>query len=106
MILAGHLPTEHIPLEAWQKMPVYESENNADIAPSGWSRSRDSRGKPICIFMPFHYTRAAFAVRPIVRVKMGRREITAAQQVAYEFFIRTRKVIRNHYSPGNAEWMA
>lgn len=87
MFFAGHCPTHHFGWAEWFTMPI-DNDPDSGLMPShGWSRSRDSRGKPVCVFFDWA-TMRGYAVRPIVRVKMGRRVVSDAQQTIYEWFSR------------------
>lgn len=97
MFFTGHLPTKRFSHVDWAEMPVLESENNLCIAPDGWSRSR-MNGKPICIYMSEDSISGAFAVRPIVRVKMGRRVVTDDEQADYEKSMRSRTLLSEWYT--------
>jgi hypothetical protein len=73
MMFAGHLPTREFNQQEWLAMPVWTPTGSGDFPPEGFYRS-ELRGKPIVGF--FAYTERGYydswAVRPVVRVKMGR----------------------------------
>ena len=69
---AAHLPTKHFDLADWQAIPAWEPMNEGECAPEGYSRCRDERGKSVVVYhAPYDFV--CYAVRPIVRVKVGRR---------------------------------
>jgi len=97
MLLAGHLPTAHFSLAEWSAMQVWEPEIPDSLAPDGWSRTRTENGRPICVFIPEPPVslKMAFAVRPIVRVKMGRRVVTDSQETIYGWLSDRRRKARD-----------
>lgn len=75
---AGHLPTMRFDLATWQAMPVLvpASIREGEMAPDGWHRRR-LNGKPIAVYVaPWKSGEISYAVRPIVRVPMGRRVVS------------------------------
>lgn len=84
---AGHLPTMHFDLAEWQAMPV-AAPDDGSWPGEGFHRVI-CRGRPVVVYGRYldyeHRSEVDFAVRPIVRVKMGRRVVTDAQQMIYEF---------------------
>lgn len=74
MSYAGHLPTRHFDLAEWQAMPVWAPKDEGECPPDGWSRTIGRGNKPVVVyFAPVDSGKVSFAVRPIVRVKMGRK---------------------------------
>ena len=79
MEFAGHLPTKHFDLAQWQAMPVVPADREPwTWVGEGFHRDR-IRGKPIVFYVAgYDSGEVSFAVRPIVRVKMGRRVVGEA----------------------------
>jgi hypothetical protein len=73
-LFAGHLPTKHFDLAEWQAMPIHEERNDGSPPQhEGFNRTKTKNGKPIVFYWSWDDLRyGGYAVRPIVRVKMGR----------------------------------
>lgn len=72
-MFAGHLPTKTFSQNDWLSMPVFEPKNKGDFPPeTGFYRDRGRGGKPIVFWFDWADITGGYAVRPIVRVKMGR----------------------------------
>jgi hypothetical protein len=71
MTRAGHLPTKHFDLQDWQSMRVWLGSAE-DWAGDGFFCGKLG-GKPVVGFnAPVDSGKVSFAVRPIVRVPMGK----------------------------------
>lgn len=77
MMFAGHLPTKHFALAEWQEMPVFNTSSSKERYDgnfpdhTGFYRT-DVRGRPVVFWFDWDNFNAGYAVRPIVRVPMGR----------------------------------
>ena len=91
---AGHLPTMHFDRETWQAMQVWAPRDAGEMAPDGFSRTIYG-GKPIVVFhAPYGSGLVSFAVRPIVRVPMRRREMTWPQMILADWWnSRPRRIV-------------
>lgn len=84
-MFAGHLPTMRFDLKDWQTMPVWS--NCFNWPGDGFLRTSDDRGRPIVAYnAPVDSGEVSYAVRPIVCVKMGRRIVSDAHQILYEWW--------------------
>lgn len=84
-MFAGHLPMMHFDLAAWQAMPV--APTDPGMWPGEGFFRASCRGRPIVFYVPpLDSGEVYFAVRPIVRVKMGRRVVSQSKQFLYEWW--------------------
>ncbi len=86
MSFAGHLPTMNFDVADWQSMRVFEPKEPWYWGGEGFYRTR-LKGKPIVVHIaPLDSGLTDFSVRPIVRVKMGRRVVSDNHQMLYEWW--------------------
>lgn len=69
---AGHFPTRQFDLAVWQAMRVWEPKEKWHFPGNGFYRFR-MNGRPMVGYCaPFDSGEVSFAVRPVVRVPMGK----------------------------------
>lgn len=73
MRFAGHLPTKHFAQAEWLAMKAHPEHDHGTLPEGGTYRSTLG-GKPI-VFHTNWETKTWWAVRPIVRVAMGRADV-------------------------------
>jgi hypothetical protein len=87
MMLAGHLPTKQFSLADWQSMRVFEPKKPWDFPGDGFYRTR-VKGKPVVGYCaPVGSGDVSFAVRPVVRVPMGRRVLSMSQMILADWWL-------------------
>lgn len=87
-MFAGHLPTKQFDLAEWSAMPV--ASDDTEVWPGDGFHRAHCRGRPIVFYVPpVDSGEVGFSVRPIVRVKMGRRVLTAHGAAFSEWWEKT-----------------